>query len=235
MDIAIELWLWPLDAAPSARARYHSVLNTTEAARADRFVRAHDRDRFIAGRGRMREILGQYLDTPAGDVPLDIAQRDKPVLAHGPAFNLSHSGGQAALIVAPDQDANSLPIGIDIEAHRPVEPAMADRFFSPAEQTALAALPFNQWENGFFTCWTRKEAVIKALGQGLFADLHSFDVSLAPDAPPCVLRTDPQLPQPADWHMLHLNLGPTLPGAIAAVTRGRGLRLMCRQGALPGG
>jgi 4'-phosphopantetheinyl transferase len=230
--LTLDLWLWPLEGQPAERrASLASHLSDGEAARARGFVRPGHRAAFEVARGRMREILAGYLGCAPREVPLATAAHGKPVLGegpggHGPAFNLAHAGGWAALVAGP----HGLALGIDIEPHREVEPALADRFFSATERQALGALPPELWQSGFFNAWTRKEALLKALGAGLTRPLDSFDVSLAPGEPARLIRLSGAL---ADrWQFLPLDLGPRFPGCIAVRHGGR-ISLAVREGTLP--
>ena len=214
MDHTIDIWTWRLAPPPHDIVRLRGLLSPDETARADRFVKATDRTAFCAGRGILREILASYSGASARDLLFSYCAYGKPSLPGGPVFNLSHSGGTACLAVNTGADC---ALGVDIEAFRPVDDAVAARFFSPAEYTALSALPAAQWQNGFFRCWTRKEAFVKACGQGLSMPLHQFDVTLDPHAPARLLRLNGGAP--AEWKMLHMDLGPCLVGALAVQTR----------------
>lgn len=231
MTVQIDLWLWPLDAEAGEIARYRAMLSLDELTRADRFVKPRDGARFAVGRGRLRELLGGYTGQDAEAVSFQTIAQKKPALAGGPAFNLSHSGGWAALAVAPD--APDLALGIDIEAHRMIERDLVRRFFSQAEQTAMTALSSEDWQLGFFQTWTRKEAVIKATGDGLYADLAGFDVSLGREVAARILRTTAPLPDASAWTLTDLETGPDFSGAIAAVTGGVPLNVVVREGQLP--
>lgn len=213
MEHQIDIWVWDLAPAAVDLDRLRGVLTPDETARADRFVKASDRIAFCAGRGVLREILASYIGRGAADLRFSYCAHGKPSLSGGPVFNLSHSKGVACLAVNSGPDC---ALGVDIEAVRPIEDAVAARFFSPAEYAALASLPASQWQDGFFRCWTRKEAFVKACGQGLSMPLHAFDVTLNPQAPACLLRLDQG--DPAAWQMQHMDLGPHLIGAIAVQT-----------------
>lgn len=115
-----------------------------------------------------------------------------------PWFNLSHSGRVAILAVARQ------PVGVDIEEVRPLPDAytVARRFFSAAEREALSALRADRWLRGFYSCWTRKEAFIKGIGDGLSRPLESFDVSLLPDPGRVRIASDPALG--ANWSVREL-------------------------------
>ncbi|MFC2966692.1 4'-phosphopantetheinyl transferase family protein [Acidimangrovimonas pyrenivorans] len=219
MEIVIDLWLWPLTGGGAH-------LSPDEAARADRFVYHRHAEAFRAGRSRLREILAGYRGMSPAALRFSYSDHGRPSLAGGPEFNLSHSGGWAALAVSE----RPLRLGIDIEAHRTVEEGIARRFFSPAEQRALAALPGAEWQAGFFRCWTRKEALVKACGPGLSMALDSFDVTLAPGE---ARLTRIEGGTAADWALADLDVGPGMAGAVAAETGGATLRLRLRQGSLP--
>jgi 4'-phosphopantetheinyl transferase len=164
---------------------HHMVLSEDERARASRFVFPRDRDHFVASRGILRAILGHYLQRPAGAIEFAYEREGKPRLrlrdADAPIrFNLSHSHGLAVYAFSNDRE-----IGIDVEAIRAdvTGEEIAERFFSSRESAELRALPRDRRDEGFFLCWTRKEAYVKARGAGLGIALDSFDVSLTPGLP----------------------------------------------------
>lgn len=225
----IDLWVWSLTTENlSTTGSCHKALNAAERSRADRFVRAADRAAFIAAHVRMRQILSGYVGTAAGLLEFDSVMRSKPVLPNGPSFNLSHAGGYAVLAVAPGETEESLPLGVDIEKHRPVEPAVAEISFSQAEQKMLARFQGQDRTDAFFRCWTRKEAVVKATGLGLFAELGDFDVTFGPSEGPALTRAAGPFHAPEDWQLRHFELAPDLPGALACLTRGRDIRVTLR-------
>lgn len=199
----IDLWLWPLDGAPDG------PLTAADHARAARFVHDRDRAHFLAARAGLRRILG-----PA---PLREGPRGKPFLPGGPAFNLSHAAGWAALVVGPA----GLELGVDIEGCRPVDPGLAELAFAPEERAELARA--SDPDLAFLRGWTRKEAVIKATGEGLFTDLASFAVTL--DESPRLTRFDGD--RPGDWALADISTG-TLTGAVACRTGGQPLRITRR-------
>jgi 4'-phosphopantetheinyl transferase len=107
-------------------------------------------------------------------------------------------------------------LGVDIELWRPLgdEAALVRRFFSPAENATYAALAPAARTQGFFECWTRKEAYIKAVGQGLALPLDSFDVSFGPDRAAALLRTSIELPAHQRWALAAPDLGPGISAAV---------------------
>ena len=227
----IDLWLWSLDQPGRASMLLH-LLSADEQARAARFVRPRDTERFVVGRGKLRQILALYTGVPASDLSFSYGPQDKPELPDGPVFNLSHSDGWAALVVAPGAKTDT-QLGVDIEAERQVEDGVAARFFSAREYATLSALPARDWMGGFYRCWTRKEAVIKAAGSGLSTPLDSFDVTLAPGDPARITRVSGDLAPVGAWSLFHLDIAPGFVGAIAAVTDRKKIRLSIKEGSLP--
>jgi 4'-phosphopantetheinyl transferase len=211
--IAVEVWIWSLAMPATDVLRLEQLLSSDERQRAKRFVSPRHGDSYIAGRGRMREILARRVGCLPDELRFAYGRADKPELqgiADAPHFNLSHSGGFAALAVA------DRPVGIDIEAVRPITDDIAGRFFSPAEVHALRNLPSSEQTAAFFRCWTRKEAFVKALGAGLNYPLSSFDVSVTDDPYPRVLRADMETETDvACWRLVNFVPGPEITGAIA--------------------
>jgi len=222
VPVTIALYFLRLTCAAEADA-LAPHLSPDEAARAARFVFERDRIAYRIGRGRLREILGAHTGEAPEALRFTYGDHGKPALPGGPEFNLSHSGGLACLAIS------DRVLGVDIEAHREIEEGVAERFFSPAEYAALSALPASGWTDGFFRCWTRKEAVVKAMGDGLSIPLDRFDVTLGPGEPPRMTRLDPEHGAAAGWRLAHLDLGPGMTGALAMETGGEALRIALRE------
>jgi 4'-phosphopantetheinyl transferase len=190
-------------------------LSPDERRRAARFVFERDRRRFIAARARLRQLLGERLGVSPEKVQLAYSSAGKPSLAPGYErdlrFNLSHCEDVAVFAFADGRE-----VGIDVEAVRELEDAgeIAARFFSPAEDEAYRGLPERERPQGFFNCWTRKEAFIKALGSGLSHPLDSFAVSLAPGEPARILRAGGVPGERCGWTLQGFVPGP---GLVAAV------------------
>jgi 4'-phosphopantetheinyl transferase len=202
--------------APAEVARLHSLLSNEEQARAARFLSPLHRDRFAVAHGRLREILGARLGVPPETLAFEVAEHGKPHLAgaqvrSGLQFNLSHSGGQALVGWADDRQ-----LGVDIELWRPLgdEAALVRRFFSPAENAAYAALPASGRTQGFFECWTRKEAYIKAVGRGLGLPLDSFDVSFGQGSQPELQRLSAAAQSDLKWSLAAPDLGQGVSAAV---------------------
>jgi len=192
------------------------LLSDTEQRRADRFAFDRDRNRFIVARARLREMLAARLSVRPESVELTYGVHGKPALARRFAgsdlrFNVSHSDDFAVYAFSSGRE-----IGVDIEAVRPIPDAddIAARFFSRRENEAYLALDPTDKPLGFFCCWTRKEAFIKAIGDGLYHPLDSFDVSLAPGVPAEIQRVKDMPGSECGWY---LNSFSPLPGLIAAV------------------
>ena len=208
------LLLFPLD-LPAARLRsLEALLDQTERERAGRFLAAVHRDRFIAAHGILREQLGALLDMEPAVLEFIAAEHGKPQLAGAAAgsgidFNLSHSGDLALLGWSQGRH-----IGVDLEVWRHMTDATAlvRRFFSLSENAAYAALAESDRERGFFECWTRKEAYIKAIGRGLGLPLDSFDVSFGRGRPAALLRQ--AVADGRTWSLSGLDLDHGMSGAV---------------------
>lgn len=187
----VHVWRAWLDKNDAERARLSHFLNEEETARANRFVFERDREHFIVARGRLREILGNYLRVAAESLQFSIAKLGKLSLPEHPQlqFNVSHSQGLALYAVSLNRE-----LGIDVEKIRPefTGEDIAARYFSVAEQEELRNISDEERALAFFLCWTRKEAYIKARGEGLQIPLDSFDVSLTPGRATILRSVDQQ-------------------------------------------
>jgi 4'-phosphopantetheinyl transferase len=203
------------------------LLSEDEAARADRFRFARDRDDFTVARGGLRVILGRYTGRAPGSLRFIYSPYGKPSLDEGAGgvalrFNLSHSGGVALYAVTVGRE-----VGVDVEQVREEMDCVgvADRFFSANEVKVLQSLAPEARTRAFFDCWARKEAYIKARGEGLSLPLDSFDVSLAPGEPAALLRTRGDAAEAARWTLRELSAGRDYAAALAV--EGGGWRLRC--------
>ncbi|MDL2401327.1 4'-phosphopantetheinyl transferase family protein [Rhizobium mayense] len=223
----IDVWTWSVDAPPSSVDRYAAQLSAEELARAARFVREHDGRRFIVGRGRLRSILGRYLGLPPKSLAFAYNDYGKPSVALPGgtpfSFNLSHSADLAALAVSDRYE-----LGIDIEEIRFLKEDIAGRFFSRKEYLTLQALPPEAYLDGFYRCWTRKEAFVKAHGAGLSLPLDSFDVTFDWANEPRLVRLDGDPDAPSNWRILELETPVTFAGAVVALTKGHPVGLRYR-------
>ena len=218
----VHVWRAGLEPGGPELRRLWEILSTDERQRADRFHFQRDRVHFVAARGGLREILGRYTGATAESLRFSYDSFGKPSLS-GPStsveaggaplrFNVSHSGGVALYAVAVGR-----ALGVDIERVREDFAGLdiARNFFSPHEVAALSALPADERPTAFFDCWTRKEAYIKALGEGLSHPLHLFTVSLTPGQPAALLRTDDDPAEAARWSLVELFPGEGYRAALA--------------------
>ena len=225
----VHVWRAALDAKASDVQRLQQVLSEDEQARAGRFYFQKDREHFIIARGLLRAILGRYLKldpsqlqfryTPHGKPFLDI-ETDRDELR----FNVSHSHGIALYAITLKKE-----LGVDVEWIRPdfANEQIAEHFFSHREVAALRALPASKQTEAFFNCWTRKEAYIKARGEGLSLPLDQFNVSLSPGEPARLLSTDGDPQEALRWSLQSLFPGSGYVAALAVA--GHGWRLKCWQ------
>jgi len=209
----VPVWL---DAELAAVGELAHCLSDGERIRASRFIFERDRRRFIVGRARLRHLLASRLGVEPHAVELVYGPRGKPRLAGrcGDAdlcFNVSHSEDLAVYAFSSGRE-----VGVDVEAVRELRDAdeIAARFFSRRENEAYLALDSRDKPLGFFNCWTRKEAFIKARGDGLHYPLDRFDVSLAPGEPAKILRVEDTPGEQCDWTLHSFMPGPGLAGAI---------------------
>lgn len=204
---SVHIWQLPLlESQPD-------FLSLDERARAARFRFERDRMRWSAARSMLRQCLAQYAHQAPKSLRFGYTSHGKPFLADHPeiTFNLSHAGDYGLLAVTSGQE-----VGVDIELIRPdfADPAVARHFFSAAEQSQLAHLSTEKYTMAFFTCWTRKEAYIKARGEGLSHQLKDFDVAVEPAATDLLMATRPQAREKDYWQMQPVNVPD---GYVAAV------------------
>jgi 4'-phosphopantetheinyl transferase len=174
----VRVWAAWLDVDGAALSRFRSALTDHERERAGRFAIERDRARFVAARGFLRTILASCLGTEPQRVELSYSSRGKPSLTgdcarSGMQFNLAHSGNLAVFAVAPHRI-----VGVDVEQVRPVPDLaeLAARFFSTHECAAITKLAGQEQVLTFFRIWTRKEAWLKATGEGITGDLKAIEV-----------------------------------------------------------
>ena len=213
---AVEAWIGDLTKAEPVSA-WESLLGKEELERAARFRFEQDRHRYIYGRGLLRELAAAYLGTKPNALHFLHASGGKPSLAPDAAgrqlgFNLSHSGARLLLGFGWNRQ-----IGVDVELvrHDVETRQIGERYFSQEEQKALFSLTPAAQIPAFFRCWTRKEAYVKAVGEGLSLPLSQFDVSLLPGEPATLLATRPDAGEASRWTLRNLDLGPEYAAAVA--------------------
>ena len=209
---------------------FKQILSADEIKRAKRFLFEKDMTRFIVARGLLRTILGLYLKEEPARLSFSVSRHGKPELASTTGdrsifFNVSHSNELVLIAFARKRE-----IGVDIEYIRSdiAYGKIANRFFSNQENSALNCLPRHTRLKSFYACWTRKEAYLKAEGEGLSRGLDSFNVSVAPDKPAALLNINNDATKASCWSLVDLYPGDGYAAAIAV--KGRGWRLKCLRG-----
>jgi 4'-phosphopantetheinyl transferase len=182
----LDVYWTELDGERAAFDRFAGVLSEAERARAARFHFERDRRRYVVRRGTLRALLSRRLGCAAAAIRLSCNPFGKPFVDGSTVkFNVSHSHRMALYVIA-----HGLEVGCDIEWRDPgyaCEP-IAERFFSPGELCRWRSVAPAWRTEAFFNGWTRKEAYLKARGHGLSVALDSFEVSLVPGEPACLLR-----------------------------------------------
>jgi 4'-phosphopantetheinyl transferase len=203
------------------------TLAPDEQTRAERFYFQKDRERFIVARGLLRVILSRYLDTTPSQLRFRYGLYGKPSLVTTPGqdtvnFNSSRSRGLTLYAIARNRE-----VGIDLEYMRTdfACEQVAEQFFSSREKATLRAFPTGMKHEAFFTCWTRKEAYIKARGKGLSLPLNQFDVSVTPGEPALLVNTRGDSQETSRWSLQELR--PRTGYMAALAVEGHDWRLSC--------
>ncbi|MBI5877499.1 MAG: 4'-phosphopantetheinyl transferase superfamily protein [Chloroflexi bacterium] len=208
---SVHVWRVALDGPLNAAAA--NSLSSAERERAARFHFVRDRERYIAAHGALRAILARYLNADPAALVFAAGSYGKPYLVdQALSFSLSHSGEMALVGVALEHE-----VGVDVERVRAVADlaAVAARFFSLVELSVWRALPAPAQTVAFFACWTRKEAYMKARGEGFALPASSFDVSLAPGEPARLLAVQGDAAEAARWSLVALDAGAGYEAALA--------------------
>ncbi len=205
----VQVWRVFLETSGERLSVADDLLSPDERARAARFRRPQDARRFCRARVALRVILGQALGEDPAGLRFDYGPQGKPVLATDSslAFNVSHSGELALVALCLGGE-----VGVDIERVRDdfSGDAIAERFFCAAELSWLRGLPADRRQDGFFRLWTRKEAFLKARGEGIWHELDRFDVSPSPPQPIVVPGAEETL-----WYVHDLDPGGGCRAALA--------------------
>jgi 4'-phosphopantetheinyl transferase len=189
------------------------LLTSDERERMARFRFETDQQNFLFCRSMLRILIASYLGSPPAELRFAYSAHGKPSLAAPPTgleFNLSHSAGTVLLAVCQGRR-----IGVDVERirHDFKVQEIAQKFFSVAERQALEQE--TSVHDAFFHCWTRKEAFVKARGEGLSYPLDSFDVSVSPKREEVTLSTRPDSSEARQWRLRSLNFFPGHAAALA--------------------
>jgi 4'-phosphopantetheinyl transferase len=211
---SVHLWRVDLNIRAEAEADFCKRLSPGEIAKAEGFVSPSARQRYIVARGSLRMLLGPFLNEPPQSIPIEVGHSGKPRIVgsgHGIRFNVSHSADLAMICIADCGD-----VGVDLESVRHVPSALAitRRHFSPTEASFVEEGGSAGTDGRFLLCWTRKEALVKAVGAGLSFDLRSFSVPLT--SPGGIVPIDHPGGGPARrWLLLDVPLGGEHVAALA--------------------
>jgi len=216
-DDEVHVWRVNLECGATL-TRLERVLDRTECERARRFQVKEMCHNFITARAGLRMILGGYLGQDPQEVLFEYGRYGKPALvrAQNPndlRFNVSHTHGLALIVVTRHRD-----VGIDVEyTKRAIDTdGLASHFFSPNEWATIRSLSISERRRAFFACWTRKEAFLKARGEGLFLPLDAFDVSVAANEPAQLLRVQWDASELKHWTLKDLPLDNAYVATMAA-------------------
>jgi 4'-phosphopantetheinyl transferase len=213
-----EVQVWTA-AVPTDEAELHELarlLSADERQRAEKFTVSGPRRQYVFGRAWLRQLLGACLAVGPVALVFDCHPRGKPRLSQAVRktdvrFNLSHSGRRVVVALARGRE-----VGVDLELIQPWDdwPLLAERVFSPRELAELRSLPQSQQPAAFFHGWTRKEAWLKATGEGLTDALAAIEVTLAPGKPPEWLALPGGPPAVRRWALRDLPLPVDFAGAV---------------------
>jgi 4'-phosphopantetheinyl transferase len=228
----VHVWCVSLDVDAKHANSFMQILAEDERTRAQRIRIENSRRYYVAARGFLRMILSAYLKMRPEHLEFQYNQYGKPAILSGSdttgiSFNMSHSHGLALYGIALDRK-----LGVDIEKIREDMPhvKIAKRFFSIQEYAALLTLPPEQQKNAFFSCWTRKEAYLKARGEGIFSSLSGFSVSFLPGEPVSLLDHQLGIQEISRWSVINIDVGPDYKAAL--VVEGQGISFL-RKGIWP--
>jgi 4'-phosphopantetheinyl transferase len=212
----IHTWRTSLSKTTGEYRRLQTFLDGDELARARSFLSVEQRLQWIAARGSLRLLLGTYLDIDPRRISFCYNTYGKPHLGarwqqERIHFNLSHSAGLALYAFVRGRQ-----IGLDIEHMRasPRYMRLAHQKFAPGEYETLQQLAPAEQQHAFFICWTRKEAYLKARGEGIAYGLRSFEVSLKPGEPAAVLAHHREPLEAQRWSLRDLAPGEGYVGAL---------------------
>lgn len=221
----IHIWRASSHLLPIQTERLEQTLSDDELKRAYRFFFKKDRIRFVVGRGLLRTILGRYLKKGPHQLRFNYSLNGKPELIgensdEGLNFNVSYSNELILYAVSLNRR-----VGVDIEFIRQdfADEQIVERFFSKQETDKFLSLPKNIRKEAFFTCWTRKEAYLKATGKGITSGMDQFAVSLVPGEPAALLSINNNPEETSSFYLEDLNMGPGYKAALAV--EGSGCKL----------
>jgi 4'-phosphopantetheinyl transferase len=209
----ILVWIARVSQSDDAPDLLEPCLDAKDRERAARFHFAADRARFVLGRRLLRTCLARYLARAPETIELAYTPRGRPVLANDEKlqFSISHTQNLVALAVT-----DGARIGIDLEAVQPHPdlPDLAERIFSATDLATFNALPASAKMAAFHRVWTRKEAYLKARGEGIAERLGQVSVSMGPEQIP-TLHDGGNIFYGERWRLFLLPLPAGYAGALA--------------------
>lgn len=230
----VHVWQAALLLPETVLDEFRLCLSDDEKSRANRLIRPMLGREYVAVHGILRLLLGRYLAVDPSEIRLDAGLQGKPRLdmpgqGMDLRFNLSHSGGLALFAVALGRE-----VGVDVECLGGTSDLnrLAERYFAPAERAALRAVSAEEKAAALFRCWTRKEAYLKARGDGLTVSLDKFSVPMSPAASCARLGQPVHEGEPDRWVLYHLEPGAGYIGALAV--EGHVARVVCKAWDYPG-
>lgn len=196
----IHLWYISLNTTESLNSLF-SILSIDEQQKANDFYSNKHRTSYILRKSALRQILSQYCMTNPNAINFKYTYYQKPYFKINPfnlQFNMSHSYNMAILAITKKHS-----IGIDLECIQPMENVIdiANQFFSPQEYSKFVLVPSSQKIKTFYTIWTRKEAFVKAIGEGLYYPLNAFEVTFLPTEPIKILKINNSTAEAAKWSL----------------------------------
>jgi 4'-phosphopantetheinyl transferase len=221
----VDVWRASLMLTPGQIEALSRMLSQEENERLGRLAFRRDQDNFVATHGILRMILSRYCGVEPHGLTISQSQRGKPCLAgtdREVRFNASRSGELALYAVASGRE-----VGVDIEriCADAADGELAEKLFAPGEAAALRALSDEERVPAFFSCWSRKEAFVKALGRGFSLDLTAFEVSVSPDQPAVIVSAGSEIEYASKWSLRDLRPGAGYAAAICA--EGQDWELVC--------
>lgn len=221
----VHIWTMPTQAAEPTVADLRGVLSSDELERASRFRFPHLASAYVITHGVLRLLLARFLDRDPADISFDYGVHGKPVVSKNDQlhFNLTHSERMAAIAVT-----TGCALGIDLEHLRPIPDIeeIAGRYFCSEEAAEILPLAPGEREQAFFRCWTRKEAYIKAIGEGLSCALDSFQVTVQADTLARLVHIGDDRVAAARWTLHDLSLTPDYIAALAYPDRRRAVSVL---------
>ncbi len=198
----IHIYRSSLESTAEKLKEFELLLSPDELQKAYRYKFEKDRDHYITGRALLRSILGKYLNQAPDEIIFCYSDKGKPIMKNSNIkFNLAHSGGKAVFAFSENAE-----VGIDIEYMRELPDALeiAKRFFSDEEFNEFLKVSEDEIREAFFNCWTRKEAFIKAVGEGLSYPLKDFTVTLIPGVNPEIKWIKDKVDEVIEWNLVNI-------------------------------